>query len=187
MPCGRYRIPANCGFTPQTHPSSLSSPPQPTASSPRTHKLINSGLVVLRPSSAVLASMMDVINTDARVASYRFPDQDFLADWYGDRSRLRILPWCYNALKKLRVVHPAIWRDAEVRNVHYILDKPWNLGRPGGQANPHDPDHVTHTWWWEAFDHLRDEKNHNDPHPHGLFHITQDDWALGVEKYVNLK
>ncbi|PWN49062.1 nucleotide-diphospho-sugar transferase [Violaceomyces palustris] len=85
-----------------------------------THKLLNSGLVVLKPSCETMSAMIEKIDTDPRVPEYRFPDQDFLADWY--EGRLHILPWCYNALKKLRLVHPNIWRDDEVRNVHYILE-----------------------------------------------------------------
>lgn len=56
------------------------------------------------------------IATDAAVASYRFPDQDFLADFFN--GHFVPLPWFYNAIKKLRAVHPDMWRDDEVRNVH---------------------------------------------------------------------
>lgn len=30
------------------------------------------------------------------------------------------MPYVYNALKTLRIIHPAIWRDEDVRNVHYM-------------------------------------------------------------------
>ncbi|EPQ28292.1 uncharacterized protein PFL1_04119 [Pseudozyma flocculosa PF-1] len=175
-------IPANCGYTPQSHPSALTSPLQPTASSPPTHRLINSGLVVLRPDSTTLRRMIERINTDPRVVAYRFPDQDFLADWFEDR--VKILPWTYNALKKLKTVHPNIWRDQEVRNVHYILDKPWKLGRPGTPANPKDIDAEIHSWWWDAFDRLRQPARYNSKD--GSFAISSDDWRECVESYVTL-
>ncbi|KAN0060935.1 hypothetical protein ACQY0O_006669 [Thecaphora frezii] len=174
--------PENCGYTPQAHPQSLLSPPPMTASSLATHRLINSGLVVLRPSTATLEAMLVCIATDARIALYRFPDQDFLAEFFYDR--IRTLPWCYNALKKLRIVHPNVWRDEEAVNVHYILDKPWKLGRPGMPRNPEDPDALTHSWWWDAFDRLRLPKNHNAPD--ASFAIDTKDWKEVVEKYVAL-
>lgn len=48
-------------------------------------------------------------------------------------------------------VHREIWRDEEVKNVHYILNpKPWNE-RPEEKTGSDD---VTkdplHRWWWEA-------------------------------------
>lgn len=30
------------------------------------------------------------------------------------------LPYVYNSLKTLRVIHQNIWRDEDVRNVHYM-------------------------------------------------------------------
>ncbi len=136
-------IPANCGFTSQALPAAASSStvPQPTAETPRPGKLINSGLVILTPSSSTMQEMIQVINTDPRIPEYRFPDQDFLADFFSTPQRhIRYLPYKYNALKKLRIVHNNIWEDNEATNIHYILDKPWTLGRPGGQANPEGMD-----------------------------------------------
>ena len=53
------------------------------------------------------------------------------------------LPYTYNALKTLRWkgVHDAIWRDDEVKNVHYILSpKPWD-------EKKEDAKDETHPWW----------------------------------------
>ena len=114
-------IPANCPFTPQTHPSSLTIPPiKITSSSPENHRLINSGLVVLQPQKAVMDEMIHQIQNDPEVPAMRFPDQDFLAKFY--RDRVTPLPWIYNALKTLRACHTNLWRDEEVKNVHYILE-----------------------------------------------------------------
>ena len=33
--------------------------------------------------------------------------------------------WQYNALKTMRYWHENLWRDGEVRALHYIVDKPW--------------------------------------------------------------
>jgi len=83
------------------------------------------------------------LETDA-VLSYDFPDQDLLADLF--RARWVTLPYVYNALKTLRwkEVHAPIWRDDQVKTIHYILGpKPWNE-EPGNHADE------THTWWWDA-------------------------------------
>lgn len=39
-----------------------------------------------------------------------------------------------------------MWRDEEVRNLHYIVKKPWNTGRSKGEI-----DQITHGWWWDEF------------------------------------
>lgn len=96
------------------------------------------------PSASVSAAMSEHIATDKSVASFRFPDQDFLAAFF--HNRFLPLPWFYNALKKLRAVHPDMWRDEEVRNVHYIINKPWE-----GRLAQNDPDFHTHEWWWQAY------------------------------------
>jgi hypothetical protein len=47
-------------------------------------------------------------------------------------------------LKTLRTAHPQIWRDEEVKNIHYILDKPWN------DNAKMDNGENKHMWWWKA-------------------------------------
>lgn len=179
-------VPENCGFTPQNLPSAASSStvPQPTDTTPRPAKLINSGLVILTPSTATMNEMIEVINTDPRIPHYRFPDQDFLADFFSPPNRrIRYLPYKYNALKKLRVVHPNIWRDEEATNVHYILDKPWTLGRPGGKVNTEgkDPDAEVHGWWWATFDEVKRAREGK-----GGMRVGDEDWSECVEKYMTL-
>ncbi|PWZ03700.1 galactinol synthase [Testicularia cyperi] len=188
-------IPANCGFTPQSHPDSLHSPPQPDVSTPEPAKLVNSGLVVLSPSASLMQEMIEVINTDPRIPGYRFPDQDFLANFFNEHSSrtIQYLPWTYNALKKLRLVHPNLWRDQEVRNVHYILDKPWSLGQPGSANNPieKDADHEIHSWWWSAFHDLQSKILNSPtqvlkPNKNAALSVSPRDWNDCVVSYVNL-
>lgn len=78
------------------------------------------------------------------IENYEFADQSLLSDlflgrWVG-------LPYIYNALKTLRWegVHWPIWRDEEVKNIHYILSpKPWDE-KPGEETDE------THNWWRAA-------------------------------------
>lgn len=205
-------IPQNCGFTGQQLPDArdCGSVPQPTENTKRPARLINSGLVLLRPSKETMDEMVETINTDPRIPGYRFPDQDFLADFFSStpsdsngnginshsngthtstplvkQRYIRYLPYKYNALKKLRSVHTNIWRDEDATNVHYILDKPWTLGRPGGRANPpgQDADAEIHAWWWSAFDRV---KCANEQASKGSLRISKEDWQDCVEKYMTL-
>lgn len=60
-----------------------------------------------------------------------FADQSLLGLLFA--GRWAPLPYVYNALRpmRLRRVHGAIWRDDEVRNVHYItMPKPWGRKNP---------------------------------------------------------
>ena len=177
-------IPQNCGFTSQSLPSasSLGDIPQPTASTPPPAKLINSGLVLLTPCASTMVEMIDRISTDPRIPHYRFPDQDFLAHFFSSPTRhIRYLPYKYNALKKLRLIHPNIWSDQDATNIHYILDKPWTLGRPGGAHNTNDADAETHSWWWDTFDLVKKGLNEK-----GSIRVGEQDWKECVEKYMTM-
>ncbi|KDN53253.1 glycosyltransferase family 8 protein [Tilletiaria anomala UBC 951] len=165
-------ISANCAFTPQSHPDALTHPTTVTPESRDNYHLLNSGLVVLTPSKAVMEDMSRQIATDPEIPAFRFPDQDFLAKYY--KGRFTPLPWVYNALKPLRKCHTNIWRDEEVRNVHYILDKPWAVGYPGNEED--DPDAVTHSWWWKAYE---DAKAHRE----GLL-AESDQWEEYIGRFV---
>ena len=166
--CAYNRIPENCAFSLQRHPVNHSEPLSITSDSPRTHHLLNSGLVVLEPSQKQAESIHTFLDTEReRVATYRFPDQDLLADVY--HGRFSPLPWFYNALKKLPKCHAQLWRDEEVRNVHYILDKPWDVGWPGPAHK--DEDAHLHGWWWDAYRTLQ-----NDPAQVGLSNAEWQEW-----------
>jgi lipopolysaccharide biosynthesis glycosyltransferase len=150
------RIPENCAHTAVSHPAGLKSPP-PT-SGRRTYTLLNSGLVVLNPSPTLLGSIVHHLSTSPNVPSYSFPDQDLLADLF--KGRWKALPYCYNALKTLRTVHANLWRDDEVRCLHYILpDKPWKTRVSAIGTGEFDE---IHSWWWDAFDKLGEEMQTED-------------------------
>lgn len=108
---------------------------------------MNGGLQVVNPSMAVYNRILDTLQ-NPQTADYAFADQSLLSDLF--RGRWVALPYVYNALKTLRWkgVHDAIWRDDEVKNVHYILSpKPWET------KNVHrDEDLVPHGWFWAAND-----------------------------------
>jgi hypothetical protein len=115
----------------------------------------NGGLQVVNPSKRVYDLITDRMS-DETVMSYDFADQSLLGDLFN--GRWVALPYIYNALKTLRWegVHSEIWRDDEVKNVHYILSpKPWDEdekrrkeegdSRGGKVGKGRDESHI---WWW---------------------------------------
>ncbi|KAJ1301035.1 hypothetical protein OPQ81_003456 [Rhizoctonia solani] len=144
-------IPENCAHTPMRHPVCLSSPPQITSESPRPYGLINSGLVVCTPSPRLAGDIESFLKTSPRIHEYAFADQDLISDFF--TGRWKPLPYIYNALKTSRFTHPSMWRDDEVKCVHYVLDKPW-MERPTWENDVADAVRITHSWWWEALERL---------------------------------
>jgi lipopolysaccharide biosynthesis glycosyltransferase len=97
------------------------------------------------------------LETSPLVPAFSFPDQDLLAAYFS--GRWKVLPWCYNALKTLREIHKSLWRDEEVRCIHYILhDKPWST--PRGTAGLYEEPNV---WWWDRYDQLSEQMKKMDP------------------------
>lgn len=124
----RCRTRENCPWTHQSHPSALEKGADPAHSEPHTYTLLNAGLVLLHPAAAEMARILAYLSDPdpaaaAKIGAWMFPEQDFLADQY--RGRWRSLSWRYNGYKTMRYWHGAFWRDDAVKNVHYIIDKPW--------------------------------------------------------------
>lgn len=140
----------NCAYTRLT-PASPPCPVPAEGKGPRTHTLLNSGLFIFQPFREQWEAMLDFLNTSPLIKTFMFPDQDFLAEFF--RGRWISVGYQYNALKTMRYWHPEMWQDSEVRNLHYIVDKPWSrrVG-PDGKAGYLGRDGETHKWWWEAYD-----------------------------------
>lgn len=146
----------NCAWTLLEHPESLTNgTPVPTSKAPpHTHCLLNGGLFVYHPSEELWTSMLDHFHTSAKLSSYQFPDQDFMADFF--HNRWLPLPWRYNALKTMKQWHTNIWRDTEICGLHYIVDKPWERRiASDGVAGHLGRDGITHSWWWEVWENWR--------------------------------
>ncbi|KAI8373039.1 glycosyl transferase family protein [Radiomyces spectabilis] len=111
-------IPANCAYTDFSTDGSADTPPL------TKRDYFNSGLVVLNPSRTKFQEMMARLYAIDDLTIYPFPDQDFLNEIFKDR--WKPLPYTYNALKTLSVAHSTMWHMKQVKNVHYILSKPWD-------------------------------------------------------------
>lgn len=157
MPLSHYpsnaiyiRVPANCGYSNEHQPVQI------TENSPGPYSQMNSGTLVLNPSARDASAIKKFLAESPLVPTFRFPDQDALSEIY--KGKWKLLPWNYNALKTLRDIHPNLWKDEEVRCLHYILaGKPWSM-RPG-EGGDYD---VVNRWWWEAFEGLGAEMNAED-------------------------
>ncbi|KAI0051734.1 glycosyltransferase family 8 protein [Auriscalpium vulgare] len=146
-------VPENCAYTglKAVATGGLPEPTPITATSPRAHTLLNSGLVVLRPSMNDANALKAIVNDWDRVKNYKFPDQDALAAHF--LGKWTPLPYAYNALKTLKLIHVPLWRDDEVRCLHYILsDKPWKA-RPGAEGTGGQYE-VLNRLWWDQLDSL---------------------------------
>ncbi|CAJ2511234.1 Uu.00g068590.m01.CDS01 [Anthostomella pinea] len=134
-------VPANCAFTAANQETGEPAPI--TASSPNNHHLLNSGTVIVQPSRAQWDAVIDAMNTHPDVPKMLFFDQDLLAIVY--RGRWKPLPYTYNALKPMRACHSGLWKDGDVKILHYILNKPWK----SRQYDADDTIESTHKIWWD--------------------------------------
>jgi lipopolysaccharide biosynthesis glycosyltransferase len=110
-------------------------------------------LQVVNPSKEVFNKIVEYMEEHA--GEMDFADQSVLSGLF--RGRWVALPYVYNALKTMRWegVHDAIWRDGEVKNVHYILaPKPWNEVDKEGKWSGTEESHI----WWVEMNRERKEK-----------------------------
>ncbi|KAK3310578.1 nucleotide-diphospho-sugar transferase [Chaetomium strumarium] len=142
-------IPENCAFT--AADKTTGNPRPITDSSPGNHHLLNSGTVVLQPSKEGYDALIHTLNTHPDVPDMLFFDQDLLAIVY--RNRWTPLPYVYNALKPMRACHCDLWRDKDVKILHYILNKPWQSRTYDGS----DAVESTHKLWWDAYAEVEEE------------------------------
>lgn len=115
----------------------------------------NGGLQVVNPSAGVYDRILSTLQNPSSTINYEFADQSLLSDLFP--GRWVPLPYIYNALKTMRWphVHATIWRDDQVKNMHYLLSpKPWDEeGENKGKTDEANP------WWWVINDErLADEK-----------------------------
>ncbi|KAI9375162.1 glycosyl transferase family protein [Aspergillus egyptiacus] len=152
-------IPSNCAYTTQhAAPSTAQTTGAPAIAG---LGIPNGGLQVVNPSREIYDNIIARLATSA-TSAYDFADQSLLADMF--HGRWVPLPYVYNALKTLRWkgVHDALWKDENVKNIHYILSpKPWdedeNLRSEQGDVQPGRDS--THEWWWALNrQRLEDEK-----------------------------
>lgn len=103
---------------------------------------LNGGFLLLKPDRTVFDEMLAQLAALDDLSGFLFAEQDFLNQFY--HGRWQPLPYLYNALKTLPHQHPKIWDLARVKNIHYIIDKPWEK-----QPEPGDRYYELHQLWWD--------------------------------------
>lgn len=133
-------VPANCGYTHQgANPEAAALEGAPADFG---LGICNGGLQVVQPSMDLYKQIIATMNNPDATGSYDFSDQSLLSDIF--HGRWVPLSYRYNALKTLRWCHKEIWRDEDVKNIHYILaPKPWE---------ERESEDETHKWWWDVND-----------------------------------
>ncbi|WP_111766040.1 glycosyltransferase family 8 protein [Nakamurella deserti] len=104
---------------------------------------LNGGTLVLTPDLAVHGDMVSRLAALEDLSRYPFAEQDFLNEYY--ENRWEPLPYIYNALKTLPFQHPSMWNEPDVKNIHFIIDKPWQR-----TPAPGDRYHALHQLWWDV-------------------------------------
>lgn len=104
---------------------------------------LNGGFLLLTPDRGVFDAMLAQLAALDDLSTYLFAEQDFLNQFW--RDRWQPLPYIYNALKTLPHQHPRIWAMSRVKNIHYIIDKPWEK-----QPDPDDRYYTLNKLWWNA-------------------------------------
>ncbi|MHA3702189.1 glycosyltransferase family 8 protein [Jatrophihabitans sp. YIM 134969] len=128
-------VPANCFYT------YCRDARQTTEPGVENH--LNGGLLVLTPDDAVYEDMLARLAEVDDLSAFPFAEQDFLDAYH--RDTWRPLPYVYNTLKTLRFQHPQMWDADAVKNIHYIIDKPWQH-----HPDPDDKYFDVETLWWDV-------------------------------------
>ena len=130
--------PQNCFYTYCRGPEHTSEPGV-------VDNYLNGGLLVVTPDENVFTELVTRLRGVDDLARYQFAEQDFLNEFY--RDRWLPLPYVYNALKTLPFQHPPLWDAAAVKNIHYIIDKPWERA-----PDPDDRYFELDRLWWDVAD-----------------------------------
>ncbi|KAG1442889.1 hypothetical protein G6F56_010877 [Rhizopus delemar] len=137
-------IPENCAFTGRqnTRPPPIS----------KKANYFNSGLIVLSPQKKIFNEMIAYLNNVEDLNIYPFPDQDFLNEIFKDK--WKPISYAYNALKTLQWAHKLMWDIDSVKNLHYILTKPWDI--TGDQEISGLESHYKplYEFWWKTYSEL---------------------------------
>jgi alpha-N-acetylglucosamine transferase len=108
----------------------------------------NAGLLLFRPSLKTLENLESYIAAKENLSDWVFAEQDFLNEYY--RSTYHRLPFIYNSLKTLSTQHPNIWDMGDIKNIHYVLEKPWDDKE--SKSCKLAPYKGLNDLWWKVYD-----------------------------------
>jgi len=113
---------------------------------PELDRYLNGGFLVLKPDMTVFQQLQDKVAAIDDLRRYPFSEQDLLNEVFA--GRWLPLSYIYNALKTLPFQHPQMWQSQEVKNLHYILTKPWkrDLYQPEMERDRY---YALDKLWWQ--------------------------------------
>lgn len=109
---------------------------------------LNGGFLVLEPSAEMAQHLVEKVQSITDLSLYPFSEQDLLNEVF--EQRWTPLSYAYNALKTLPFQHEKLWKFDEVKNIHYILKKPWQKPQHP-TSEQQDRDTPLDKLWWNAF------------------------------------
>ncbi|ODQ68359.1 nucleotide-diphospho-sugar transferase [Nadsonia fulvescens var. elongata DSM 6958] len=122
--------------------------------------ICNGGLQVVAPSQKLHQSILAAISSPSQTDAYDFADQSLLSDVFN--GKWLALSYKYNALKTLKLTHEDIWKEDEIKNIHYIISpKPWDVVPELREIFNDETD--TFKYWWR----INDERLRNE-HKRGV-------------------
>lgn len=107
----------------------------------------NSGLFLFRPNHIRSQKIIDTFHNFNDLSSFLFADQDFLNYYW--KGNWRPLPFIYNALKTMKLSHPDMWNYDQIKNIHFIIEKPWE--KDLNEISKEDPYYEMLSKWWEIY------------------------------------
>ncbi|GAA5798829.1 nucleotide-diphospho-sugar transferase [Helicostylum pulchrum] len=139
-------VPENCSYT-----GTRSIEPHPVDTK---SNYFNSGLIVLVPNVNRFKDMLTYLHGKPDLNNYPFPDQDFLNEIFADN--WVPLSFIYNALKTLQWAHTPMWDISKVKNIHYILTKPWDVNTEGELSDLETIYKPLYQIWWDNYNLIND-------------------------------
>jgi len=109
---------------------------------------LNGGFLVLTPDTQMAQHLVEKVAGITDLSRYPFSEQDLLNEVFADR--WTPLSYGYNALKTLPFQHKGLWKFDEVKNIHYILKKPWQKPQHPTPAEQ-DRDTPLDNLWWQTY------------------------------------
>ncbi|KAG0787851.1 hypothetical protein G6F16_008555 [Rhizopus arrhizus] len=134
-------VPENCAYT-------GCADAQPPSISDRAN-YFNSGLIVLSPDRDKYRQMISYLDSIKDLNIYPFPDQDFLNEIF--KGHWMPISYAYNALKTLQWAHEPMWDIKYVKNIHYILTKPWDISEDEEWADLELIYKPLYKIWWKSY------------------------------------
>lgn len=147
-----YWVPDNCVYTNCDTAATQIAPPTSGHAN-----YFNSGLIVLTPSTEMFDEMMLQLFSTPDLDIYPFPDQDFLNAIFQDH--WLPLPYSYNALKTLQFAHKRMWDINRVKNIHYIIGKPWDTPQHKELRGLEAIYKPLYKYWWDSYSKVKDFVN----------------------------